>query len=53
MKLITTLSDKTIIYYEKGRFDNWCVYVKKTDGYRYIPKDVEYFAFFSNLTKRI
>ena len=51
MKLITTLSDKTIIYYEKGRFDNWCVYVKKTDGYRYIPKDVEYFAFFSNLTK--
>ncbi len=31
------------IFYDKGSFDNWCVYIRKAGSY-YAPKDTEYFA---------
>lgn len=34
-----------VIYYYRGRIDNWCVYVlkSKNKGLRWTPKDKEYF----------
>ena len=37
-----TFSDGTEIYFDKGNFDEWCVYLKKGNGIK-IPKDEDYF----------
>ena len=50
MKEITTLQDNTLIYFDKGRFDDWCVYVKEPNENVYIPLDKNYFSFFKNLS---
>ncbi|MFP4019731.1 MAG: DUF7004 family protein [Bacteroidales bacterium] len=33
-----------VIEYDKGRFDSWCVYLTRSGGRRYAPKDIEYFT---------
>lgn len=42
--LIKNIRSRNIIEYDKGLFDNWCVYVKKFAQARYAPRDVEYFS---------
>ncbi len=44
--VITKLEDGTIIEKDKGRFDDYCVYVTRPGKSRYAPKDAEYFQFF-------
>lgn len=39
------------IFYDKGSFDNWCVYIRKADK-RYAPKDTEYFNRLQQLAKK-
>lgn len=41
---IKKIKDKHIIEFDKGSFDNWCVFLKKENERRYAPKDVEYFS---------
>ena len=46
------------IEFDKGSFDNWCVYVVKPNGERFAPTDIQYFLRLKKLgekygTKRI
>ena len=52
MREIVKLSNGTEIYFSKGTFDHWGVFVKLQNGVTYMPKDKEYFLFFQNLSKK-
>ena len=43
-KLIKKLRDGSIIEFDKGTFDDWCVYLSRPHLKRYAPKDTEYFT---------
>jgi len=36
-------SDGTSVEFDSGKFDDYCVYVRKPDGSRHAPLDTEYF----------
>jgi len=38
------LLDGNYLYYDDGRFDQWCVYIVSQNGERKPPRDVEYFS---------
>jgi hypothetical protein len=42
--LIKKINNKHIIEFDKGSFDNWCVYLTRERQTRYAPKDIEYFS---------
>lgn len=42
-KLINTFSNGGKIEFDNGCFDNWCVYVTKSNGERFAPTDIQYF----------
>lgn len=48
--LITLSGDE--IYFESGKFDPWCVYLKRNGFKPYAPLDTEYFSFFYDLAKQ-
>lgn len=50
-RLISKLSNGTIIEYDRGKFDDWCVYLTKPNSKRYAPTDIQYFTFFQGLNK--
>ena len=39
------------IEFDKGNFDNWCVYVTKPNGERFAPTDTRYFSRLEKLGK--
>jgi hypothetical protein len=39
----------TKVFFGKGKFDDWCVFLERPSENAYAPKDTEYFAFFSKL----
>lgn len=41
---IQTFSDGSVLTFDKGSFDNWCVYLKRPNQTRYAPKDEQYFS---------
>lgn len=43
MTLVQSFSDGSIITFEDGKFDRWCVYIKRPNQLKYPPKDLEYF----------
>ncbi len=47
-RLIQKIDKDTSVVFDKGNFDNWCVYIKTPDGKR-APRDKEYFQFFVKL----
>jgi len=47
---IISFSDISI-FYDKGSFDNWCVYIRK-ENRTYAPKDTEYFTRLQHLAKK-
>ncbi len=50
MNIISTLDNGTKIFFDKGRFDLWCVYVKTKNDKVFIPLDKDYFLFFQKLS---
>lgn len=40
---ITTFSDGSYLEYDKGSFDDWCVYLTRPNRIKYAPKDYQYF----------
>jgi hypothetical protein len=40
---IRRYSDGTSVEFDKGKFDNFCVFIRSEDGSRKAPLDVEYF----------
>ncbi|KRG70607.1 DUF7004 family protein [Pseudoxanthomonas dokdonensis] len=47
-----TLSDSTLIEFDRGMFDPWCVYVTPPGGRRFAPRDGWYFAELVRLGER-
>lgn len=41
---IKTFSDGSFIEYDRGSFDEWCVYFTSTSGRRNPPRDTDYFS---------
>ena len=46
---IKTFSDGSFLEYDRGSFDDWCVYLTKPDGNRKPPRDMDYFKQLQNL----
>jgi hypothetical protein len=42
--LIKNIRSRNIVEFDKGKFDNWCVYLTKTGEAKYAPTDIEYFS---------
>lgn len=40
---IKSFEDGSYLEYDRGSFDNWCVFLTKSDGSRRPPRDVDYF----------
>ncbi|PKP11453.1 MAG: hypothetical protein CVU09_04085 [Bacteroidetes bacterium HGW-Bacteroidetes-4] len=43
-RLIKLLPNQQKVVFDKGNFDDWCVYVVEPNGERYAPKDAVYFS---------
>ena len=41
--MIKKFNDGSYLEYDRGSFDDWCVYLTKTDGTRKPPRDTDYF----------
>ena len=46
------LRSGSVVYYDVGNFDEWCVYVQDTDGNRHAPRDEKYFQVLSDIAGR-
>lgn len=46
---INICSDGSIIEYDQGKFDDWCVYLTRPNQLRFAPRDDQYFQFFQLL----
>lgn len=42
-RIVTTFSDGSKLEYDKGAFDDWCVYLTRPNVPKYAPKDFQYF----------
>lgn len=51
-QLIKSFSDGSFLEYDRGRFDDWCVYLTKGDGSRRPPRDVDYFQRLQQLANK-
>lgn len=52
MEAIKTFSDGSFLEYDRGRFDEWCVYLTRPDAPRQPPRDMDYFAELKELSRR-
>ena len=43
---------KTCVYFEKGKFDDYCVYINDNNHFKYAPKDDEYFQWILDLANK-
>ncbi len=48
--LIKRFKDSSILEYDSGSFDNWCIYITRPNLQRYAPRDTEYFNFIKSLS---
>jgi hypothetical protein len=51
MELIQTFSDGSILTFDTGAFDNWCVYLQPPNQTKYAPTDLHILSAYSNLVK--
>lgn len=51
-QLIKSFSDGSFLEYDQGSFDDWCVYLTKSNESRRPPKDVDYFNQLKQLASR-
>ncbi len=49
MTPIQKFSDGSILTFDVGAFDEWCVYLKRPQMHRYAPTDLQYFDRFQQL----
>jgi len=48
-QLIKSFPNGTFLEYDRGSFDQWCVYLTDVDGKRKPPRDMDYFTDIKNL----
>lgn len=51
-QLVKKVRDKHLVEFDKGSFDNWCVFLTRSGEQRYAPKDLEYFTFLAQAGNR-
>ena len=49
---LNQFSNGGIIEFDKGSFDEWCVFVTKPNGERFAPTDIQYFSRLKKLGKK-
>ncbi len=49
--LIHTFPNGSLLEYDDGAFDAWCIYLTPPNGKRHAPKDTEYFVRFAELAR--
>lgn len=52
-QLIKKFPDGSLLEYDKGCFDDWCVYLTDASGNRKPPRDTDYFTQLKNLAEGI
>lgn len=50
--IIKTFSDGSYLEYDRGSFDDWCVYMVEIDGNRKPPRDKDYFSEIKELPQK-
>jgi hypothetical protein len=43
-RLVKRCADGSTVEFDRGRFDDWCVYVRRPGRERVAPRDIDYFA---------
>lgn len=51
-KPIKVFNNGSFLEYDRGSFDDWCVYFSKGDGKRKPPRDMDYFSQLKDLAKK-
>ena len=51
VQVIKTFGDGSYIYYDRGSFDNYCVYIEKPGMGRIAPRDYDYFTRIKHISK--
>lgn len=51
-RFIATLGSGERVIFDRGSFDDWCVFLVKTDGSRIAPRDISYFSDLQKLTPK-
>lgn len=51
-RVLKKFSDGSRIEFDRGKFDEWCVYLARPGQARYAPRDVEYFSTLKQLHER-
>lgn len=49
---IKRFQDRSYLEYDRGKFDEWCVYLTHPDGSHRPPRDVDYFADLKALSEK-
>lgn len=50
-RMIKMFGDGSILEYDRGKFDDWCVYFTPVNAQKYAPTDVQYFNELQQLSK--
>lgn len=50
-RLIKEIRDGSIVEFDRGVFDDWCVYLTRPNETKFAPKDIQYFTELKNLGK--
>lgn len=48
-RLIKEIRDGSIVEFDRGSFDDWCVYLTRPNETKFAPKDIQYFTELKNL----
>ncbi len=51
-RLIKKFSDGTILEFDRGSFDDWCVYLTRPTLPRFAPRDIQYFTRLQQLARK-
>lgn len=50
MNILKSFEDESCVFYDEGKFDEYCVYLKEKSTPAKAPKDVDYFQYFIDLS---
>lgn len=51
-QIIKRFPDGSFLEYDRGGFDDWCVYLTNSFGVRHPPRDIDYFSNLKRLTNQ-
>ena len=52
-RLVKNIRNSQKVVFDKGKFDDWCVYIVNVDGNKKAPFDIEYFKDLKFISKKI